>query len=170
MVVMGHIIGPFGIHGWIKINPYTELIDGLLDYSSWWLSSPNDQWQEVQVDDARISGNTLVVKLKQITDRTQASQLKGMLIAIPRSQLPDLVEDGTEGYYWSDLIGCEVVNTTGVALGTITGLIETGANDVLRVQSASKEVTEILIPFIEQFVIEVDLRHARVVVDWELDY
>ena len=170
MVVMGHIIGPFGIHGWIKINPYTELIDGLLDYPTWWLSCQNDQWKEVQVDDGRIGGKTLVVKLKEITDRTQALQLKGMLVAIPRNQLPDLVEDGADGYYWSDLIGCEVVNVAGVALGKITGLIETGANDVLRVQSANNEATEILIPFIEQFVIKVDLRHTQIIVNWELDY
>ena len=37
MIVMGHILGPFGTRGWVKVCPYTEYIDGLLQYSSWWL-------------------------------------------------------------------------------------------------------------------------------------
>lgn len=170
MVVMGHVIGPFGIHGQIKINPYTEYIDGLMDYPTWWLGKSDDQWQEAQVDDVRISGNVLTVKLKGFDDRTQAEKLKGLLVAIPRDQLPDLPENGTDGYYWSDLIDTEVVNLAGEKLGTVTGLLETGANDVLCIKRAANETNEILIPFIEQFVIKVDLKQSQIVVDWETDY
>lgn len=168
---MGHIIGPFGVNGWIKVNPYTEYIDGLMDYPIWWLGRENNQWREVHVDESRIGGNHLAVKLQEFTDRTQAAQLKGMLIAVPRAQLPDLPESGAEGYYWSDLIGGEVVNLAGVKLGTVTGLLETGANDVLRIHRAdNNKASEILIPFIEPFVIKVDLKRSQIVVNWEADY
>ncbi len=167
---MGHIIGPFGIHGWIKINPYTEYIDGLLEYPTWWLRKENDEWQEAQVDTWHINGNILNAKLKECTDRTQALKLKGMQVAVPRSQLPDLPEDGDSGYYWSDLVGTEVVNIKGEELGKVVGLIETGANDVLRVQHINQEGKETLIPFIEQFIIKVDLKLSRIVVDWGINY
>ena len=170
MTVMGHITGPFGISGWVKVYPYTEYTDGLLEYSSWCLSKENGEWQEVQVVTARINGNTLNAKLKGYTDRTQALRLKGMQIAIPRSQLPVLPEDGDLGYYWSDLIGAKVVNLTGEKLGKVAGLLETGANDVLRIQHAGKEEREILIPFIEQVIIKVDLKLSRIIVDWGIDY
>jgi len=170
MVVMGHIMGPFGISGWVKVYPYTEYIDGLLEYSSWWLSKENDEWQEVQVVTGHINGNALNAKLKKYTDRTQALRLKGMQIAIPRSQLPTLPEDGDCGYYWSDLIGAEVVNLKDEKLGKVVGLFETGANDVLRTQYMGKERKEILIPFIEQVVIKVDLKLSRIIVDWDIDY
>lgn len=167
---MGHIIGPFGIHGWVKINPYTEYIDGLLEYPSWWLRKENDAWQEVQVDTGHINGNLLNAKFKEYTDRTQALKLKGMQIAVPRSQLPDLPESGDNGYYWSDLVGTEVVNLKGEDLGKVIGLFETGANDVLRVQPMDQKGKEILIPFIEKIIIKVDLKLSRIIVDWGIDY
>ena len=167
---MGHIIGPFGIHGWIKVNPYTEYIDGLLEYPSWWLRKENDEWQEVHVETGQINGNILNTKFKECTDRTQASKLKGMQIAIPRSQLPDLPEDGDIGYYWSDLVGALVVNLNGEELGKVVGLFETGANDVLRIQRMDQEGKETLIPFIEKIIIKVDLKLSRIIVDWGIDY
>lgn len=170
MVVMGHIMGPFGISGWIKVYPYTEHINGLLEYSSWWLSKENDEWQEVRVITGHINGNTLNVELREYTNRTQASRLKGMQIAIPRSQLPTLPADGNCGYYWSDLINTEIVNLKNEKLGKVVGLLETGANDVLRIQCMGKEKEEILIPFIGQVVIKVDLKLSRIIVDWGIDY
>lgn len=167
---MGHIIGPFGIHGWVKVNPYTEYIDGLLEYPSWWLRKENDEWQEVRVETGHINGNILNARLKECTDRTQALKLKGMQIAVPRSQLPDLPEDGDSGYYWSDLVGTEVVNLEGKELGKVIGLFETGANDVLRVQCMDQEEKERLIPFIEHIIVKVDLKLSRIIVDWGIDY
>ncbi len=169
---MGHIIGPFGVNGWIKINPYTEYIDGLMEYSSWWLSKDNDDWQKVHVIAGYINGTTLNAKLKECADRTEASKLKGMHIAIPRNQLPNLPEDGNSGFYWSDLIGAKVINIKGEELGTVIGLFETGANDVLRIknESAIQEKKEILIPFIAQYVIKVDLKLSLITVDWGIDY
>ena len=167
---MGHIIGPFGIHGWVKVNPYTEYIDGLLEYPSWWLRKENDEWQEVRVETGHINGNILNAKLQECTDRTQALKLKGMQIAVPRSQLPDLPEDGDSGYYWSDLVGTEVVNLEGKELGKVIGLFETGANDVLRVQCMDQEGKERLIPFIGHIIVKVDLKLSRIIVDWGIDY
>ncbi|MBS0424071.1 MAG: ribosome maturation factor RimM [Proteobacteria bacterium] len=171
MVIMGHIIGPYGVRGWIKVNPYTECIDGLMRYSSWWLTTKaNKDWQMVHVIAGRINGSILNAELKEYTDRTQALKLQGMQIAIPRDQLPDLSENGKDGYYWSDLIGTEVVNLKGEALGKVAGLFETGANDVLRIKHANKDKEEILIPFVEQFIIKVDLKISRITVDWGIDY
>ncbi len=170
MIVMGHIVGPFGIYGWVRVLPYTEYVDGLLEYSSWWFSKEGNEWQKVQVITGRINGNTLNVKLEGYTDRTQTLRLKGMQVAIPRNQLPSLPENGNLGYYWSDLIGTEVVNLKNEHLGNVVGLLETGANDVLRIQCIGKKKKEILIPFIEQVIIKVDLKLSRIIVDWGVDY
>lgn len=167
---MGHIMGPFGVCGWIKVNPYTEFIDGLMDYPIWWLGNDSIEWQQVHVKSGHTNGNLLVVQLEGYTDRTQASKLKGLQVAILRNQLPTLPEDGKEGYYWSDLIGTEVINLNGELLGKVVGLFETGANDVLRIQTINTEQKEILIPFIEQFVIKVDLKLSKITVDWGMDY
>jgi len=168
MVVMGHVINSYGICGWIKVCPYTELVDGLLSYSTWWLGIKDDDWQEVCVDTGYINGNVLHVKIEECVDRTQALKLRGAKIAVPRNYLPALPEKGESGYYWSDLIGTHVINLNNKELGKVIGLLETGANDVLRVHN--KEKKEILIPFIEQAIIKVNLESSQIVVDWDLNY
>ena len=168
MVIMGHITGPYGVLGWVKVFPYTETPDGLLNYPTWWLSRKEKDWQETMLLDGYVNGDKLTVKLAQCASRDEATQLKGMKIAIPRNRLPHLPDSGEDGYYWSDLIGATVVNLQGQKLGNVAGLLETGANDVLRVQKLNEK--ERLIPFIDPVVISVDLNLRQITVDWGIDY
>jgi 16S rRNA processing protein RimM len=170
LVIMGRVAGPYGVLGWIRIIPYTEHVDGLGNYATWWLGRENASWREVKVKECAAHGNTLIALLEQHNDRNEAAALKGLDIAVPRSQLPVLAEKGDEGYYWSDLIGLEVINLSGELLGKVTGLIETGANDVLQVQDLEESSRERLIPFIEPVIVKVDQTASRITVDWGLDY
>ncbi|HVW64412.1 MAG TPA: ribosome maturation factor RimM [Nitrosospira sp.] len=170
MVVMGRITGPFGVSGGIKVYPYTEHLDGLARYRAWWLDADDGKWQKVTVSGCEVHGSLLIALLEQYADRTAAIRLKGLQVAIPRSQLPALSGSGKDGYYWTDLIGLEVINLQGEELGKITGLLETGANDVLQVQGLAEDKKERLIPFIGSVVIRVDLQGRRVTVDWGVDW
>lgn len=165
---MGHITGPYGVQGWVKVFPYTETPDGLLNYPTWWLSREEKGWQETMLLDGYVNGDKLTVKLAQCASRDEAAQLKGMKIAIPRNHLPHLPDSGEDGYYWSDLIGATVVNLLGQKLGNVVGLLETGANDVLRVQKLNEK--ERLIPFIDPVIISVDLTLRQITVDWGIDF
>jgi 16S rRNA processing protein RimM len=162
MVVMGRVRAPHGIKGWIKVQPFTQQIEGLLDFERWWLGR-NGQWQHYQVAEAAVHGATVIARLEGCESREAAAGLKGAEVAIPRSELPAA---GANEYYWDDLIGANVVNRVGAALGQVTGLLETGANPVL----VLKADRERLIPFIAGVVVEVDVAGRRIVVDWELDY
>ena len=75
-------------------------------------------------------------------------------------------------YYWHDLIGCSVSDSTGSIIGTVHDLIETGANDVLVVVADTAEnKTEHLIPYIQGQVIKsIDLDRQQIRVEWDLDY
>ena len=71
-------------------------------------------------------------------------------------------------YYWSDLVGLQVITTTGTLLGTVDYLFETGANDVLVVKG---ETTERMLPFVMEHVIkEVDLQQQLITVDWDPEF
>ena len=164
MVIMGRIAAAHGIRGWVKVQPFTEYIDSLLDYRTWWIGPEHGPWREVKVGQCEAHHKTLVAQLPDCPDRTAAEKLKGLLIAVPRSSLPK--QDNDE-YYWSDLIGLAVVNEAGVTLGTVTNLLETGANDVLSVQGDSGEI---LIPFVASAIKQVDLKNKTIRVDWALDY
>lgn len=159
---MGRIAAPFGVRGWVKIQPFTEEIDGLLDFPVWHLGRGAD-WREVKVLEADVHSKSLVARLQGCDDRDAAAALKGLEVAVPRDELP---ETGEDEYYWADLIGLEVVNTQGENLGKVADLLETGANDVLVVEGERER----LIPFIAQVILEVDLKAGRISVDWGADY
>lgn len=159
---MGRIAAPYAIRGWIKVQPFTEYLDSLLDYPVWRLGKQTG-WQEYRVLDARIHSNSLIAQLEGVNDRSQAEALQGLEIAVARDELPEAEADE---YYWDDLIGLDVVNLEGVNLGKVAGILETGAHDVLKVSGERER----LIPFTEPIVVEVDLKAGRIKVDWGADY
>ena len=164
MVIMGRVAAAHGIRGWIKIQPYTEYLDSLVDYGSWWIGREHGPWREVVVQQCEVHNKTLAALLPDCPDRNAAEKLKGLLIAVPRSSLPQQRDDE---YYWSDLIGLAVVNEAGVVLGTVVNLLETGANQVLSVQGDSGEI---LIPFVASAIKQVDVKNRTIRVDWSADY
>lgn len=92
-------------------------------------------------------------------------------IAILPEQMDALPEDE---FYWRDLIGCEVVNTTGYNMGIVDQIVETGSNDVLLVKANAKDSfgkVERMIPFVpEQFIKTVDVQGKQILVDWDPDF
>ncbi|MFA6179457.1 MAG: ribosome maturation factor RimM [Candidatus Methylopumilus sp.] len=175
MVVMGRIVAPYGIFGWLKVQPSTESIDSLLDYPDWWLGRDdnstqpgikNTPWQKFKVETVKIHTDTLLVKLQGINDRDTALSFKSKHIAIPREQFPEASEGE---YYWSDLIGLNVKNQQNVDFGLIAEVFETGANDVIVVKDPT-DGRERLIPFIDQVVLDVSLADKRMLVDWDAEF
>jgi len=164
MVIMGRVASAHGIRGWVKIQPYTEYLDSLMDYATWWIGPERGPWREVAVQQCEVHNKTLAALLPDCPDRTAAEKLKGLLIAVPRNSLPEQPDDE---YYWSDLIGLAVVNDAGVALGTVANLLETGANQVLSVQGDSGVI---LIPFVASAIKQVDVKNKIIRVDWSADY
>ncbi len=161
---MGRVVAPYGVFGWLKIVPDTEVFDGLLDYKTWWLGK-DDDWRELAVKEAKTHNDVLVVKLQGIDDRDAAFSCKGKQIAVPRALLPKLE---TEEYYWSDLIGLTVKNQQGVDFGKVSDVFATGANDV--VVAKSEDGIERLIPYIAQVIVEVSLEAKTILVDWDADF
>ncbi|MBI3222095.1 MAG: ribosome maturation factor RimM [Nitrosomonadales bacterium] len=167
MVIMGRVAAAHGIRGWIKVQPFTEYLDSLLDYASWWIGPEQGPWREIEVKQCEVHNKTLAAQLSDCPDRNAAEKLKGLLIAVPRSSLPQQRDDE---YYWTDLIGLAVVNEAGVQLGTVDKLLETGANDVLSVKPGAEKSGEILIPFVATAIKQVDVKNGIIRVDWSADY
>jgi 16S rRNA processing protein RimM len=162
-LVVGRVGSAFGVHGWMRIQSYTEPQENILDYSPWQLRLAAD-WRSAEVVEGRRQGKGLVVKVAGCDDRDSARALLGAEIWVDRRQLsePDVME-----YYWADLLGMEVVNCSGVWLGRVVGLLSTGANDVLRIQGDQER----LIPFLLNDVVrEIDLKDKTMRVDWEPDF
>jgi len=159
---MGRISGPFGVRGWVKIQPFTTQPRNLLDYTDWYLGG-REPWQACRVEEAKIHGQSVLAKLAGCEDRDAALVLRGLSVAVDRGDLPPTASNE---FYWVDLIGLRVVNEAGQALGVVARLLETGANDVLVLEGSGER----MIPFVGAVVKAVDLEQGLITVDWGMDY
>ncbi len=168
MIVLGRIIAPFGVRGWLRIHPFGDDPLSWGTISHWWLSltadAPPDQWRAYVPEAIKVHANSLVAKLAGIEDRDMSESIDGCFIGVLRDELPP-VKLGE--YYWDDLTDLSVVNLQGQLLGNVKSLLETGAHNVLVVAS---EKNERLLPFVEHVVKRVDVPGKMIHVDWDVDW
>jgi 16S rRNA processing protein RimM len=161
LVVIGRVGGAHGVSGALNVISSTQPPGNIERYRPWLLGD-GVRFHEVEVLWVKAQGAGCTAALAGVTDRDAAQALVGQLIAVPRDALPAL-EAGRE-YYWQDLIGMTVVDGSGQVLGTVRRLLPTGAHDVLVIADAEREL---LIPFVEAFVPDVDLPARRIRVEWQ---
>jgi 16S rRNA processing protein RimM len=175
-VVIGQLGGLHGVQGALKLKSFCDPADGIFNYRPWTLVRPRSIALGPPVNVAelvsaqmvpiklRASGDQLVVRFSDIEDREQAALWIGSQIQVPRAALPKLK---LGEYYWSDLVGLEVVNTEGVSFGHIKEMMATGSNDVIVVSGERER----LLPYLPgQCVLEVDVPGRRMRVDWDADF
>lgn len=169
MVVMAHVQAPYGVQGWVRIRSFSSEPDTMLKYAHWWLRpAGSDTWREVARLGGRMHSGAVLALLEGIATREAALALRGAEIGVPRDAMPAL---GRGEIYWADLVGLEVVNREGVALGQVVSVQEYGAHPVMRVApGADARRAERLIPFVAAHVDRVDLPARRIEVDWQPDY
>jgi 16S rRNA processing protein RimM len=171
LIEVGRIVDAYGIKGWVKIQPFASAEDSALKRSKrWWLNGShlNLNVDERDVLACRVQGLSIVAELVGVSDRDLALKFKGASISVRRSDFP---ASKAEEFYWVDLIGCSVTNAEGVALGTVSEVFDNGAHAVFRIPlnpALALASTELLIPFVKQFVITVDVSAKTIAVDWPL--
>lgn len=131
-------------------------------YSPWYLRN-NGQEVLQAVTAGKAHGDGVVAQLAGVDDREAAAALIGAEIEIDR----EILGTASGEFYWVDLEGMEVRTRSGVSLGLVDQLFETGANDVMIVIGTSRY----LIPFLYGSVVEAVDREQRVItVDWDPDF
>jgi 16S rRNA processing protein RimM len=159
---MGRVVAPFGVRGRLRIQPYTAAVGNLKYYATWWMGHEGS-WKPHAVLSAEVHGRSLIAALENCADRDTAAGFSGWDVAVPRAALPQTAENE---FYWADLIGLDVVNDEGQALGRVTDMLRTGANDVLVTQGDRER----MIPFIADVIRAVDPDAGVIRVDWGADY
>ena len=159
LIHVGFVGAPFGVRGWVKLRSHTDPPERLLDHGSLKIAVQG-AWVEYRIEARGRSGGVPTVKLVGIEDRDRAGSLRGAKIGVPRAALPAL---GTNDFYRTDLIGCEVVNLSGVALGVVQHFIESAAQSLMVVRGEREH----WVPAVPLYLRRVDLAARRVVVDWD---
>jgi len=164
LVVMARVLGPFGVKGWVKIQPYTEEPDSLAGYATWWLRVGDTDWREVELEESERHAGHMVARMRGCNDRDEAARLSGAQVAVSRDAMP---QAGDGEFYRDDLVGLMVVNQSGDNLGKVTEIFENGAHPILRVVWSGGER---LLPFIPQVVSSIDMQAGEIRVDWGTDW
>jgi 16S rRNA processing protein RimM len=154
-VAVGRVLAPFGLKGELKVQALTDnparFAKGARLYAG---------RDEVTVADVRSASGALYLRLRGHSDRTAVERFRHAILQIPETELPALAKGE---YYRFQLIGLRVVDASGVAIGTLDEVIETGANDVYRVRRA--DGTDLLIPALDDAVLNIDLDAGTMTVD-----
>ena len=182
-VEVGTVVDAWGIKGWFRVQAYAADPQALFATRRWFLkphagvlgSRPGAATMPpvLSIVQAKEHGDGIVAQAQEIADRSAAEALHGARIFVSRRSFPTA---GVDEYYWVDLIGLAVCNREGAELGSVVGLLDTGAHSVLRVvadpvpKGAADLDAERLIPFVAAYVDSVSLAERRIIVDWGLDY
>lgn len=163
VVVLGKVAGTFGVHGWVKINSYTDPPDNILEYEELLIGS-SGRWTEVAIEDGRLTGKGVLCKLKGIDSPEDArARVVGAELGVRRSHMPP---PAPGEYYWSDLEGLEAESVSGERLGKVDHFRTTPAGTMIVIRGER----EIWVPFVKDRIAKVDVANGRIVLDWSAEW
>jgi len=166
LLLVGRVLAPYGVKGWVKVEPYTESPESLRGFGAWRVGKgdPDETWVAVKVVESASHSGNVVARFEGSEDRDDALKYRGMGVAVPRSELPPT---GKNEFYQADLIGLVVVNEQGEQLGKVVEVFSNGGHNVLRVRY---EGGERLLPYVPAVISDVDLGSGVLRVDWGSDW
>jgi 16S rRNA processing protein RimM len=159
-LVVGRIAKAHGIGGEVSVEVRTDDVERRFAIGSQLGTEPSERGPLV-VQAARWHAGRLLVRFADVTDRTQAEGLRATLLVVDSATSE--TSDGDEEFWDHDLVGAAVVTVSGTAVGEICDVLHPPGPDLLAI--ARPDGSEVLIPFVAEFVPTVDLAGRRVVVD-----
>lgn len=156
LVCVGAIAGAHGVRGAVKVKSFTAAAADIAAYGP--LSDEAGKRRFVLSPIGQARGDILV-RIDGVEDRDQAEALRGTRLYADRDRFPAPAEDE---FYHADLIGLEVEDIDGKALGTVRAIYNHGAGDMMEIGLAAGGTA--LVPFTKAVVPVVDIAAGRVVV------
>ena len=155
-VCIGAIAGAYGVKGEVRLKSFASDPEDISAYGQ--VTTENDKRSFSVSLTGRVAKGALIARLSGVETREQAEALRGVRLYVHRELLPGLPDDE---YYYSDLIGLEVCDTAGKALGQVKAVFNHGASDILEIEVIGQG-TGILLPFTRDSVPAVDIGAGRI--------
>lgn len=162
-VLLGCIVAAHGVCGDVLVKTFT---DEPADISRYGALTDAGGGRPLELEVRRATSKGMIVGVRGVEDRTAAEALRGAELWVDRERLPG-AEDGE--FYHVDLVGLEAVDEAGVPFGKIANVVNYGAGDLLEVVLSDGGKRE-LVPFKFEYVPDVDIEGARVVIAWPLQF
>lgn len=156
--LIGKVSATHGVRGQLRITSFSGDADSFMALQSVMIKKPGGGMDTFAVAGAKAHGKKIILSLKEYANINEVLHLVGREVYVYRHQLPVLSDDE---FYWCDLLGLTVSTEGGEVLGELVDIISTGSNDVYVVRDDEREV---LIPALEDVVIDVDSTAKRMTV------
>ena len=153
---IGKITNTHGVMGEVRVQPWADSPDFLCKFKTLYVDKTH--WP-IKVERARVHKNMVILKFKEFNNINEIEKYKGKDLLIRRDQAVKLAPNEN---FITDLIGLKVVTDEGKEFGTLTDVLQTGANDVYVIESL--EGKEYLFPAIPQCILDVNLENQMVTV------
>ena len=157
-VVVGSLAGSYGVLGEVRLKSFCAEPEAIGDYRP--LTTEDGRAFPMLVLTGRVKGG-FTARIQGVDTKEDADALKGTQLFADRDQLPALPDDE---YYYADLVGLDVADTGGAALGRVKSVVDHGAGDMLEIQPVGQSET-VFLPFTMANVPTVDLASKRIVAD-----
>lgn len=157
-ICVGSIAGAFGVQGEVRLKSFCADPSAIADYGPLFTE---DGQTSYKIRLTRPVAGGLGARLSGVTTKEEADALKGTNLYVDKSRLPSLPDDE---FYHADLIGLQVFDTGGVALGKVLAVHNHGAGDLLEIMGQGMKES-LLLPFTMANVPTVDLAAGRLIVD-----
>ena len=152
---IGRVLRPHGMQGALRVEPLTDFLDRFQAGAQVFVDG-----RPLTVASMEQAESALLLRFREIGDRTEAEKLAGAYLTLPLTNARSLPKDH---FYHFELVGMRVVDqSSNQELGKVAEVLTYPANDVLRVTSANGEV---LVPMVKAIVLSVDRAARRILVD-----
>jgi 16S rRNA processing protein RimM len=156
-ICVARIGAAHGTSGEVRLWPFTADPQSVCSYGA--LATADGR--SIEIEQLRPIKGFFIARIKGVTDRNGAEQLRNVELFLPRDRLPAPAQDE---YYYADLIGLAAEDMSGRPIGTIIAIHDFGAGDLLEVVPAGGGET-MLLPFTAAVVPKVDIAAGRIVID-----
>jgi len=112
--------------------------------------------EDSEIEFSRKQHGNQILKLRGVNSISEVERLVGAELAIPEKDLPPVTEGS---FYTFQLKGCQIVVESGETLGTVIDVLDSGGTPILKVEGKDGEI---LIPFAQSFLREMDLGQRRI--------
>jgi 16S rRNA processing protein RimM len=167
-LLIARIGKPHGLHGEVTVQSHTDDPEARFAIGETFATQAppgSGVPRQLTLSSARLHRGIWLLGFQEIPDRSGAQSLRETRLFVDAASVTSSAQehDDAEGWYEDELVGLAVVTVGGEPVGEVAGLHTGVAQDLLVVRLTRGG--EVLVPFVEAIVPEVDVQGGRVVID-----
>ena len=155
-VSVGKILNFHGVKGEAKLGYSKNREDFLCNLDSVFIKK-NGEYFELKISHIKFTPKCAIIKFEGIDSLNEILEYKGELVFVDETAAREFLEE--DEFLIDELVGLGVYDNES-KVGTVVGVSNNGASDLLSVKTLSKKIC--LVPFVKAIVLSVDIKNKRI--------